>query len=731
MLICPKQHVFSPEELSANNGGKNNMESRALVQIRGAVYDLTEYAPYHYPTNLVPKKDLLGYGGRDATGLFPVQVSALCRGKDWRRQSDQSKSIHPSVLLDYRGTNSSANRDIDRNAKYHDFRYYTNDYRPDWWANQRKALNALFKVGDMAYSAKYVEMMAGRGKTMAILKGNVYDLTDYRADGRQIRFPEGEERDPGVDRDFMHQDVVELFARLAGKDITKAWALLQVHPDTIEAMETCLSNLFYIGTVDTRNSPKCLFAIYLLLAISIMLVSVILFKFLAALQFTRKNMPENLDKFIICQIPAYTEDEESLRASIDSLARMKYDDKRKLMVVICDGMIIGQGNDRPTPRIVLDILGVSEDVDPQPLSFESLGEGQKQHNMGKVYSGLYEVMGHIVPFLVIVKVGKPSEVARPGNRGKRDSQMLLMRFLHRVHYNEPMNPLELEMHHQIRNIIGVNPTFYDFLFQIDADTTVATDAATRMVAAFLHDTRIIALCGETGLRNAKRSFITMIQVYEYYISHNLAKAFESLFGSVTCLPGCFSMYRLHAEETRKPLFVSKEVVNAYAEIRVDTLHMKNLLHLGEDRYLTTLLLKHHPSYKTKYIFNAQAWTVAPESWSVFMSQRRRWINSTLHNLMELIPMSQLCGFCCFSMRFIVFLDLLSTIIQPVTVAYIVYLIVLVSRGGDVIPLTAFILLAAVYGLQAIIFIMRRKWEMVRSNRPFRKRLANNYDRLAG
>jgi chitin synthase len=29
----------------------------------------------------------------------------------------------------------------------------------------------------------------------------------------------------------------------------------------------------------------------------------------------------------------------------------------------------------------------------------------------------------------------------------------------------------------------------------------------------------------------------MIQVYEYYISHHLSKAFESLFGSVTCLPG--------------------------------------------------------------------------------------------------------------------------------------------------------------------------------------------------
>ncbi|KAG6985281.1 hypothetical protein G7Y79_00133g102070 [Physcia stellaris] len=172
------------------------------------------------------------------------------------------------------------------------------------------------------------------------------------------------------------------------------------------------------------------------------------------------------------------------------------------------------------------------------------------------------------------------------------------------------------------------------------------------------------------------------------------------------------MYRIRAAETGKPLFVSKEVIEAYSNIRVDTLHMKNLLHLGEDRFLTTLLLKYHSKYKTKYIFNAHAWTIAPDSWSVFMSQRRRWINSTVHNLIELIPLEQLCGFCCFSMRFVVFLDLLSTVVQPVTVAYIVYLIVLVALNTSVIPITAFILLGAIYGLQAIIFILRRKWEMI-------------------
>ncbi|KAI6780446.1 Chitin synthase-like protein [Emericellopsis cladophorae] len=711
MLICPRQYVYSAAELSSYDGEDGS--GGAYVSIRGNVFDLKAFAPRHYPP-YITEETLLDYAGMDVSDLFPVQVSALCHGKDGQ--------INPAVTLDYKSTNMTgqpAYAQVDETFTYHDFRYHTNDTRNDWYLEQMTVLRANYRKGAIGYSPQYVKTLASeKRQSIAILKGRVYDMTAYLAGGYKMKFKPTDSKktiDDAENQDatsFMQPAVEELFQMRSGSDISQYWDSLTLTDSEKADMTRCLDHLFYVGDVDTRNSTRCQFSEYLVLAISIMLACVIAFKFFAALQFGGKNVPENLDKFVICQIPAYTEDEDSLRRAIDSAARMRYDDKRKLLCVVCDGMIIGQGNDRSTPRIVLDILGVSEQVDPEPLSFESLGEGLKQHNMGKVYSGLYEVQGHIVPFMVIVKVGKPSEVSRPGNRGKRDSQMLVMRFLNRVHYNLAMSPLELEMYHQIRNIIGVNPTFYEFMFQIDADTIVAPDSATRMVSSFMDDTRLIAVCGETALTNAKSSFITMIQVYEYWISHNLSKAFESLFGSVTCLPGCFTMYRIRAAETGKPLFVSREVVENYATIRVDTLHMKNLLHLGEDRYLTTLLLKFHPKYKTKYNHNAHAWTIAPDSWAVFMSQRRRWINSTVHNLIELIPMSQLCGFCCFSMRFVVFIDLLSTIVQPVTVAYIGYLIYRVVDSPSSIPITAFILLGAVYGLQAIIFILRRKWEMV-------------------
>ena len=705
-LICPTQNVFSPAELASRNGKGSNA---AYIAIRGNVFDFGKFMPNHYP-NIVPQSELKKYAGIDATDLFPVQVSALCHGANG--DIDEQVTIDPNPV----NVTGSATviQKLDPNANYHDFRALTDDPRPDWFAEQMRYLQGNYKVGNVGYTATYVSTMMGQLQTAntRIINGRIYDLTGYVGGDSRIKPIPGQPAANPNAKNFMNPLVINLFQNNPNNDVTQDWNSLPLSKQDKADQLNCLNQLFFTAVVDTRNSPQCLFSEYILLAVSILLASIIGFKFLAALQFGRKNIPENLDKFVICQIPAYTEDEDALRRAIDSAARMKYDDKRKLLVVICDGMIIGQGNDRPTPRIVLDILGVSETVDPEPLSFESLGEGMKQHNMGKVYSGLYEVQGHIVPFLVVVKVGKPSEVSRPGNRGKRDSQMLLMRFLNRVHYNLPMNPMELEVHHQIRNVIGVNPTFYEFLFQIDADTVVAPDSALRMIASFLNDSKLIGLCGETALTNAKASLTTMIQVYEYYISHNLTKAFESLFGSVTCLPGCFSMYRIRAAETGKPLFVSREIVEAYANIRVDTLHMKNLLHLGEDRYLTTLLMKFHPKYKTKYTMHAHAWTIAPDSWKVFLSQRRRWINSTVHNLVELIPLQQLCGFCCFSMRFVVFIDLLSTVIQPVTVFYVGYLIYSVIANPSSVPITAFILLGAIYGLQAIIFIVRRKWEMV-------------------
>lgn len=185
----------------------------------------------------------------------------------------------------------------------------------------------------------------------------------------------------------MSSDLVQLFSGKAGQDISNLITpSLLGSAEVVARQKICLRNLFFIGKVDHRNSVQCQFSRYILLALSILMVSVIGFKFLAALQFGHRRKPEDYDKFVICQVPCYTEGEESLRNCINSLTRLKYDDKRKLLFVICDGMIVGSGNDRPTPRIVLDILGADPTVDPEPLSFLSVGDGAKQVSCSRLRS---------------------------------------------------------------------------------------------------------------------------------------------------------------------------------------------------------------------------------------------------------------------------------------------------------------------------------------------------------
>ena len=160
------------------------------------------------------------------------------------------------------------------------------------------------------------------------------------------------------------------------------------------------------------------------------------------------------------------------------------------------------------------------------------------------------------------------------------------------------------------------------------------------------------------------------------------------------------------------MIISDQVINDYNISNVDTLHKKNLLALGEDRYLTTIMTRYFPQMSYKFVADAYASTAAPETWGVLLSQRRRWINSTIHNLAELVWLKDLCGFCCFSMRFVVFIDLFGTIILPATCGYLGYLIYRVATHSGQFPLISIIMIASVYGLQAVIFIIKRQWQHI-------------------
>ena len=630
-VLCPNLNYFSPEEVSLSHNTPDDL----YASLRGIVYDITAFSNSNHGGNALSDQDNMVLAVTTLNNIvdpmFPPYFPVDCAGLTTTQitlPAYNSSSVLP-VIYTHTISPSQPNPAAPELANAN---FYVATVLP--------RLKGMVK-GTLSYEMDSMTgFLQNQSRIIRVINDNYYDISDYVAYYNLYN-----QYNPDVL--FLPTAVYQLFTDTSlGMDITSNFNSISF--SNRNAVVNCLNNVFYIGKVDYRNSPRCTVTNDILLAGAVIMVFVIFCKFLASLQLGAKRHPEELDKFVIVQVPCYTEDEESLAKTINSVTALEYDDKRKLLFIIADGMIIGSGNDRPTPRIVLDILGVDPKYDPEPVALRSVGAGSKQLNYGKVYSGLYEYQGRIVPFIVVVKVGKPSEMNRPGNRGKRDSQIILMSFLNTVHDDLPMSPLQIELFHQIKNIIGVHPYFYEFILMVDADTEVAPDALTRLMACTVHDSKIMGICGETGLANEEKSFTTMIQVYEYYISHHLSKAFESLFGSVTCLPGCFCMYRIRGANKGSPLIASKKVIDDYSVNIVDTLHKKNLLSLGEDRYLTTLMMKHFPHNKMTFTPDAKCRTVAPDQWSILLSQRRRWINSTVHNLAELLFLPQLCGFCCFS-----------------------------------------------------------------------------------
>ena len=83
-----------------------------------------------------------------------------------------------------------------------------------------------------------------------------------------------------------------------------------------------------------------------------------------------------------------------------------------------------------------------------------------------------------------------------------------MRFLSRVHFKADLSPAELELLHQMKNIVGIHPREYEYLLMVDADTVLLPDAINKLVSNMIHDSKISGLCGETLISNAKDSWVT-------------------------------------------------------------------------------------------------------------------------------------------------------------------------------------------------------------------------------
>lgn len=157
----------------------------------------------------------------------------------------------------------------------------------------------------------------------------------------------------------------------------------------------------------------------------------------------------------------------------------------------------------------------------------------------------------------------------------------------------------------------------EFVVCVDSDTFIFPGSIQKLLQGFA-DPSVGGVSGHCDVENAGANLLTRMQDVRYFFSYKVMKAAESVSGTVSCLPGCFSAYRRVCV-----LHVLDEWLNAKV--------MGDYGNFGDDRSLTNLILK---DYKILYHDQALATTIAPEKWGVYVRQQARWSRSYLREILK-------------------------------------------------------------------------------------------------
>lgn len=254
----------------------------------------------------------------------------------------------------------------------------------------------------------------------------------------------------------------------------------------------------------------------------------------------------------ILMIPCFSESSDILKQTLDTLSRSTYEDSKKLLLFVCDGITTSSEEQKENYILLLEHLGYSCTDEPLPQLYNSLGQGKKRLNYARVYSGFYETGRNRVPYLVIVKVGQPQEQQQqrnPGNRGKRDSLMLVFAFLERCMNlaNNRITPLDFEIFNQCYNVLGIDPRNFKYIMVTDADIQVQNDVVQKLVARLEGDRKMLAVSGHVRPANPEDNLTTMLQIFPVYLSFFSGLAYEACLGSVMTIQGGLVMYKIWTE----------------------------------------------------------------------------------------------------------------------------------------------------------------------------------------
>ena len=233
---------------------------------------------------------------------------------------------------------------------------------------------------------------------------------------------------------------------------------------------------------------------------------------------------------------------------------------------------------------------------------------------------------------------------------KRWSQVMYMNYIieHRLQEKKEDGQLKYDPHST-------------YILTTDADIDFTPDSVAALLDFLVRDDSVGAVCARTHPLGSGP--LVWYQIFEYAFGHWFQKSAEHVIGCVLCCPGCFSVFRVSALSSVIKTYQSS-VTGASEFLTKD---------MGEDRWLCTLMIQ--KGWRLEYAALPQNSTYCPESFNEFFNQRRRWVPSTLANLIQLVTSTGAVtsGNDSISYLFIIYqlIIIFSTAISPATIILVI------------------------------------------------------------
>jgi len=219
---------------------------------------------------------------------------------------------------------------------------------------------------------------------------------------------------------------------------------------------------------------------------------------------------------------------------------------------------------------------------------------------------------------------------KKNNMGKRDSLIIGYDI-----FNIPRNNIpdkNILLRNNIRDNISTLFDIRDFkyMFCTDADSII-TENSFNFLIETLEKRNSIACCGlvVTDFSEGQWNFWTILQNFQYLFGQYVRRNAESLYGKVTCLPGCITMFKVHS--------IANQAIEMYSELPHKNDLLKTIVQLlGTDRRLTNSFLFQNIDVYTVFDSRAKCLTIPPNNCYPYITQRRRWGSNSYFNTLYII-----------------------------------------------------------------------------------------------